>query len=258
MDDLPNRSSRTRLAGVPAPSITAAEVTDEALSSIETCIKSFGSRTRNTRVSTICWPSRLNEYCTVEKKDCPAKSCRIRTKSALAASAATGALAPAAAKGFSLGSSTDRPRSTSKSIPKAGFAGIRDSAVAISCRSSADGAQTFSTFTLTCGFAAAPASCAAHHDAADMTAPTMRIFWNTAKLYQQPRTYNADMANLTLVYGLRLLPSEECAEVEAATLKLTNGREAHVTMHLLEGSKEQIEKQLKSSLDAFFDFYPEI
>jgi hypothetical protein len=31
-----------------------------------------------------------------------------------------------------------------------------------------------------------------------------------------------------------------------------------VTMHLLEGSKDEIEKQLKTSLEAFFDFYPEI
>ncbi len=66
------------------------------------------------------------------------------------------------------------------------------------------------------------------------------------------------MANLTLVYGLRLLPSEELSAVEDATLKLRNGNDAHVTMHLLEGSKEEIEKQLKASLDAFFDFYPEI
>lgn len=66
------------------------------------------------------------------------------------------------------------------------------------------------------------------------------------------------MANLTLVYGLRLLPSDELAEVSDAILKLKNGREARVTMHLLEGSKEEIENQLKSSLDAFFDFYPEI
>ncbi|MDP9160426.1 MAG: allantoinase [Acidobacteriota bacterium] len=66
------------------------------------------------------------------------------------------------------------------------------------------------------------------------------------------------MANLTLIYGLRLLPSEEIAEIGDATLKLKNGREAHVTMHVLEGSKDQIEKQLKGSLDAFFDFYPEI
>ena len=66
------------------------------------------------------------------------------------------------------------------------------------------------------------------------------------------------MANLTLVYGMRLLPSEEVAEVGEAPVKLTNGREAHVTMHVLEGSKEDIEKQLRTSLEAFFDLYPEI
>jgi hypothetical protein len=66
------------------------------------------------------------------------------------------------------------------------------------------------------------------------------------------------MANLTLIYGMRLLPSDEVAEVQDATLKLKSGREAHVTMHVLEGSKEEIEKQLRTSLEAFFDFYPEI
>ncbi|MFY9674697.1 MAG: allantoinase [Terriglobales bacterium] len=66
------------------------------------------------------------------------------------------------------------------------------------------------------------------------------------------------MANLTLVYGLRLLPSDEIAEVCDATIKLKNGRDARVTMHVLEGGKEEIEKQLKTSLSAFFDFYPEI
>ena len=66
------------------------------------------------------------------------------------------------------------------------------------------------------------------------------------------------MANLTLIYGLRLLPSDEIEHVGDATLKLKNGREAHVTMHLLEGSKDDIEKQLRTSLEAFFDFYPEI
>jgi ribosomal 50S subunit-associated protein YjgA (DUF615 family) len=66
------------------------------------------------------------------------------------------------------------------------------------------------------------------------------------------------MANLTLIYGLRLLPSEEVEQVEDAVLKLKNGHDARVTMHMLEGSKEEIEKQLKTSLEAFFDFYPEI
>lgn len=66
------------------------------------------------------------------------------------------------------------------------------------------------------------------------------------------------MANLTLVYGMRLLPADEIAEVGEAPVKLKNGREAHVTMHILEGSKEQIQKQLRTSVDAFFDLYPEI
>jgi hypothetical protein len=66
------------------------------------------------------------------------------------------------------------------------------------------------------------------------------------------------MANLTLVYGLRLLPSDELEEIGEATIKLKNGRDAHVAMHTLEGSKDEIENQLKTSLAAFFDFYPEI
>jgi hypothetical protein len=66
------------------------------------------------------------------------------------------------------------------------------------------------------------------------------------------------MANLTLIYGLRMLPEGEVAEINDATLKLANGNEARVTMHVLEGSRVEIEKQLRQSLDAFFDFYPEI
>jgi 50S ribosomal subunit-associated GTPase HflX len=66
------------------------------------------------------------------------------------------------------------------------------------------------------------------------------------------------MANLTLIYGLRLLPEGEIAEIQDATLMLKNGHEAHVTMHVIDGSRAQIEAQLKQSLDAFFDFYPEI
>jgi len=57
---------------------------------------------------------------------------------------------------------------------------------------------------------------------------------------------------------MRLLPSDEVVEVGDAIVKLRNGKDAHITMHVLEGSKDDIEKQLKTSLDAFFDFYPEI
>jgi hypothetical protein len=66
------------------------------------------------------------------------------------------------------------------------------------------------------------------------------------------------MANLTLVYGMRLLPAEEIAEIGDAPVTLKNGNQARVTMHLLEGSREQIEQQLRQSIEAFFDFYPEI
>jgi hypothetical protein len=66
------------------------------------------------------------------------------------------------------------------------------------------------------------------------------------------------MADLTLVYGMRLLPADEVAEVGEAPVMLKNGNQARVTMHVLEGSREQIEAQLRMSLDAFFDFYPEI
>jgi hypothetical protein len=57
---------------------------------------------------------------------------------------------------------------------------------------------------------------------------------------------------------MRLFPSDDLAEVGDAGVKLNSGRDARVTMHVLEGSKEDIEKQLKTSLDAFFDLYPEI
>ncbi len=65
------------------------------------------------------------------------------------------------------------------------------------------------------------------------------------------------MANLVMVYGMRLLPADEIAKVGDAPIELKNGNQAEVTMHLLEGSREQIEAQLRLSIDAFFDFYPE-
>ena len=47
--------------------------------------------------------------------------------------------------------------------------------------------------------------------------------------------------------------------VDEAPITLKNGRKASVTMHLIEGSsEEEIKKQLMQSLDAFFEFYPEI
>ena len=69
---------------------------------------------------------------------------------------------------------------------------------------------------------------------------------------------NGRMADLVMVYGMRLLPADEVLTVGEARVDLRNGNEAHVTMHVLEGSREQIEAQLRLSIEAFFDFYPEI
>ncbi len=66
------------------------------------------------------------------------------------------------------------------------------------------------------------------------------------------------MAKLALVYGMRLFPAEELAEVKDAEVALQGGRTGRVTMHLIEGSKEEIERTLRQSLEAFFEMYPEI
>ncbi len=66
------------------------------------------------------------------------------------------------------------------------------------------------------------------------------------------------MAKLALIYGMRLLPEEELGEMKDAAVVLKNGRTARVTMHLIEGSKEEIENTFRQSVEAFFEMYPEI
>ncbi len=66
------------------------------------------------------------------------------------------------------------------------------------------------------------------------------------------------MAKLALIYGMRLLPADEIENVGEAEIKLKNGKTAHVTMHLIDGGEKEIRQQLEQSLDAFFEFYPEI
>jgi hypothetical protein len=72
------------------------------------------------------------------------------------------------------------------------------------------------------------------------------------------KTGDAQMAKLALVYGMRLLPEEDLGQVEDARVTLKNGKTARVTMHLIEGSKEEIENTFHQSIEAFFEMYPEI
>jgi hypothetical protein len=66
------------------------------------------------------------------------------------------------------------------------------------------------------------------------------------------------MAKLALIYGMRLLPSDEIEAVTEGEIRLKSGKTVHVTMHLIEGGEKEIRSQLEQSLDAFFEFYPEI
>jgi hypothetical protein len=66
------------------------------------------------------------------------------------------------------------------------------------------------------------------------------------------------MAKLALVYGMRLFPAEDLDAVGEANVTMKNGRTGRVTMHLIEGSKQDIEKTLRQSIEAFFEMYPEI
>jgi hypothetical protein len=77
-------------------------------------------------------------------------------------------------------------------------------------------------------------------------------------VFTQSQQGEKRMAKLALVYGMRLFPADDLDAVEEATVKLKNGGSWRVTMHLIEGSKEEIEKTLRQSLEAFFEMYPEI
>jgi hypothetical protein len=63
------------------------------------------------------------------------------------------------------------------------------------------------------------------------------------------------MEKLTLIYGMRLIDGEEIAAVEHAQVLMEDGKTCQVTMHTLEGTKEQIKEQLLQSIDAFFEIH---
>lgn len=63
------------------------------------------------------------------------------------------------------------------------------------------------------------------------------------------------MEKLTLVYGLRLIAEEEIAAVEHAQVLTENGQTRQVTMHTIDGTRDQIRRQLLESIDAFFELH---
>jgi hypothetical protein len=60
-----------------------------------------------------------------------------------------------------------------------------------------------------------------------------------------------------LVYGMRMFAANKVAAVGTATVSLTGGTSSSVTMHLIEGTRTQIRRQLLQSIDAFFELLDE-
>jgi len=56
-----------------------------------------------------------------------------------------------------------------------------------------------------------------------------------------------------LIYGMRIFGPAEVLAVDDAQVRLADGSKARVTMHLIEGTRAQIRRQLLQSVDAFFE-----
>jgi hypothetical protein len=60
-----------------------------------------------------------------------------------------------------------------------------------------------------------------------------------------------------LVYGMRIFDDGAIKAVEDALVTLNDGSSGRVTMHLIEGTRAQIRRQLMQSIDAFFELLEE-
>ncbi|HYL60234.1 MAG TPA: hypothetical protein VEU51_15295 [Candidatus Acidoferrales bacterium] len=61
----------------------------------------------------------------------------------------------------------------------------------------------------------------------------------------------------SMVYGMRIFEHGHVAGVEPAQVRLADGGNGRVTMHLIEGTRAQIRRQLMQSIDAFFELLDE-
>jgi hypothetical protein len=60
-----------------------------------------------------------------------------------------------------------------------------------------------------------------------------------------------------LVYGMRIFAPENVAAVEDARVSLVDGTSGRITMHLIEGTRAEIRRQLMQSIEAFFELLDE-
>ncbi len=60
-----------------------------------------------------------------------------------------------------------------------------------------------------------------------------------------------------LIYGMRMFAPGAVIKVENAGARLNDGDTRPITMHLIEGTRTQIRRQLLQSIDAFFELLEE-
>lgn len=73
----------------------------------------------------------------------------------------------------------------------------------------------------------------------------------------EPRRKDS-VRTFSFVYGMDLRPAHEVDAVTDAQLTLTDGTTEPITMHLIEGTREEIKAMLLQSVDAFFELHEEI
>jgi hypothetical protein len=61
----------------------------------------------------------------------------------------------------------------------------------------------------------------------------------------------------SLVYGMRIFEHGSVKGVEDARVSMSDGSSGAITMHLIEGTRVQIRRQLLQSIDAFFELLDE-
>jgi hypothetical protein len=57
----------------------------------------------------------------------------------------------------------------------------------------------------------------------------------------------------SLIFGVHLLPTEEVPQVIGGGIVLRDGTQKSMSLHILEGDREQIRAQVLASIDALFD-----
>ena len=60
-----------------------------------------------------------------------------------------------------------------------------------------------------------------------------------------------------LVYGMRIFDDGAVNAIDDAQVTLADGSSGRGTMHLIEGTRAQIRRQLMQSIDAFFELLEE-